>query len=173
MLIIMGIVITLVTIVIILAAVRFLPINKNQQAAVLGSPTPTSSESPSPTPSPTPAKTVKPKNSVSIMITTPTPQASSAPMNQGDISEFIYPNSNIVSQSGSSLDLTSSDSPDAIANWYKAKIKSKNMNINTFVTTNVNDKVVDKLVGDSASASVSVEIDKDAGNNQVSMKINI
>lgn len=169
----MGIILVIVSIVIIAAAAGVLPLKKVEESISPSSASPIPTTSAMPAPTATVMPTSKPKNHVSINIVSPTITSAPIPVPSGDISDFIYPNSQVVSQNTNSVSLTSMDNPDTIANWYKGKIKSKNMNINTFVTTNVNDQVQDKLVGESATASVSVEIDKASGNNQVTMKVNI
>jgi hypothetical protein len=149
-----GTILVVITIVIVAAAAGLLQTNKVENSVSFSSPSPAIT----PTASPTSFPTLSPRNNIS---------------NQRDISDYIYPNSRVNSRTHDSLDLTSTDNPDTIANWYKDRIKSKNMNVNTFVMTKSNDKVVDKLVGQSQSASVNIEINKEAGDSTVTMKVHI
>jgi hypothetical protein len=103
---------------------------------------------------------------VSSVSPTATPQASS-------ISEYQYPGSGIVSSSDSSLVLSSSDESTKITDWYKEKIKSKNMNATSFVSTSANNSVLNKLEGAGEGGKISVEIKKDEGSAQVTISVNI
>src|SRR3989344_4845157 len=55
------------------------------------------------------------------------------------IQELIYPGSQVLSSGDFSAELSSVDSPDSITDLYKEKLKSLNLNIQTFVVTKNND----------------------------------
>jgi len=99
----------------------------------------------------TPTKKPTPTN---FPIPTQSPQSS-------NLSEYKYPNSQIVSSSSNSLSLESSDNSDSITEWYKGKINSQGMNVKTFVTTKANDKVLNKLVGADGNKEIRIEISKE------------
>lgn len=83
------------------------------------------------------------------------------PKSNIQISQLIYPGSNIIHQSESSLDLISSDNPKTISEWYKAKIKELNMAVTTSVFTQTNDKYLIKLSGANGEFGVKVEVNKE------------
>lgn len=101
------------------------------------------SVSPTPTPTPTPALTQ-----------TQTPLT--------DITQFRYPESVIVSLTGTTLSLESWEDTDKITDWYKEKIKNQGMNVKAFVTTKTNDNVLNTLVGADGKKEIRVEIKKNS-----------
>lgn len=76
------------------------------------------------------------------------------------INDFYYPGANDIGSSSSELNLQSSDNPDKITDWYKDKIKSLGLNVNSFVTTSANDKVLNKLSAASSSFEINIEISR-------------
>ena len=90
---------------------------------------------------------------------------------EADINEYIYPGSVIISSNGSTLKLTSSDNPDTITQWYKEKIKSAGMNVNSFVTTKTNGNVLNKLSAADGTTDIKVEIKKQASGSKVEISV--
>ena len=90
-----------------------------------------------------------------------------------DLSEYKYPNSQIVSSSSNSLFLESSDNSDSITDWYKQMLNSQGMNVKTFVMTKVNDQVLNKLVGADGNKEISVEISKESMSSSVKIFVTI
>lgn len=88
-----------------------------------------------------------------------------------NINSFIYPNSVKISIDASSVILQSSDNPQIITNWYKEKITSMGMNAKSFVQTNTNGNVLNKLVAANSDLKVSVTISRK--NNQSSAEITV
>src|SRR4030066_576550 len=115
--------------------------------------------------------TALPTPTIQIVVPTSTP----IPIvtSQASISDYHYPNSQLVSSSENSLMLSSSEDPETITNWYKEKIKSEGMNVKTFVSTKTNNNVLNKLVGSNGKKEVSVEIKKPVGESVTSITINI
>lgn len=106
---------------------------------------------------------------VKIPADTPIPTTASA----FSLGSYAYPGATIVSQSTYSLTLESTDSDEAITEWYKEKIGKEGMNVKTFVTTKANDKVLNKLAGADAEREIYVEIKKELGENTVLITVNI
>lgn len=106
----------------------------------------------SPPPSPSP--------SIQTFLKTPLPTSSAT--SGTSLSVFIYPNSQQINISTNRIILESLDSPTAITDWYKDKIKSLGMSATSFVQTSTNDNVLNKLVGSSGNQQVRVEISKPA-----------
>ena len=138
-------------------------LNKNKTKVIKNNfPTPTITSSPTPTVVISPTATVYKKNSI------PTPIQGSTNSGQ-DINSYKYPNSSVKEENSSKLLLESSDDPNTITNWYKEKLRSLNMNVNSFVTTKSNGTVLNKLVSANGEVKVSIEISKT--NNQSSVEI--
>jgi hypothetical protein len=121
--------------------------------AVSPSPVVTPSQSPSPSPTVSPA----------VMLKSASPKPSAlGESTSSKVMVWKYPNSSITSSSDSSLTLESSDDPTTITSWYKDKIQSGGMNIKTFVSTNSNGNILNKLSG-AGSMGVQIEISKSEG----------
>lgn len=87
------------------------------------------------------------------------------------INNFIYPNSVRTSISMNNVVMKSNDHPQAITDWYKEKIKSLGMNINSFIQTNTNGNVLNKLLSANSGFKISVIISKK--NNEVNTEIDV
>ncbi len=90
-----------------------------------------------------------------------------------NINDFRYPNSSVSSSSDGHLILQSSDSADAITDWYKQKIIATGANVKSFVTTKTNDNVLNSLSGATGKANISVKINKPSGEASVSIDVTI
>ena len=132
----------------------------------LSKPSPT--QSPSPTPTITPTPTPQPTNPPPTSTPTPTNKPNPQPQT---VTDFQYPNSNVVSINGNTTIFESTDDPKKITNWYKDKIKSMGMNATSFVQTNTNGNILNKLVGANGNRKVEIEITKQ--NNQPTVKISV
>ena len=87
--------------------------------------------------------------------------------------DYQYPNSQIIERAGGYLLLESVDSSQLITDWYKEKITDQQMSVKSFVSTKVNDKVLNKLVGSSGSEKISVEVSQEDGKSAVSISVRI
>lgn len=125
---------------------------------------PTSTTTPTLTPIPSDTPTLTPSSTPTIL--TPTPQPNSD--NQLNL-DLKYPNSIIINQNGSETIYESTDDPKKITDWYKDKIKSIGMKATSFVQTNTNGNILNKLVGANQNQEVKIEISKQ--NNNVLVKI--
>ena len=103
-------------------------------------------------------------------VESPSPTQSQAGNN---ILAYRYPGAEILSSSENSLNLKSSDDVGAITNWYKAKIESENLNVESFVETSANDKVLNELVGADGQKEIKVEIKKESGTQLVEISVKI
>lgn len=141
------------------------------------------------TPTPTPQKTTEEKveekekleptkteevksetttSSVKIIITsTPTKESSEKPSS----SNYIYPNATVLSQSENEIHLETSDSTQSVTDWYKNYISENNMNTTSFVTTNTNDNILNRLAGSGNGQKIDVEIQKNSGESTTKVKI--
>ncbi len=105
------------------------------------------------------------------------PDATVSPVASHDnttrIDAFVYPNSTLVSKTSSRVMLQSGDDPNLITDWYKQKIQSENMNVNSFVVTSVNDTVINKLSSSNSSVQIDVSIEKTPTASTTSVTIDI
>lgn len=114
--------------------------------------------------------------SIPTQVPSPTltlPTLTSVPSLQKDIKNFIYPGSIILKQSQKEMTLQSSDDPSVITNWYKEKITNLNMNAKSFVQTNSNGHVVNKLIGANTEFKVTIEIERNSSSSISSIKVSI
>lgn len=84
---------------------------------------------------------------------------------------YIYPGATTSSQSEHRITLTSTDSPDTITDWYKAYITSKNMNTTSFVSTNTNDTILNKLVAAGNGETITVTITRNPNSSTTTIEI--
>ncbi len=92
-------------------------------------------------------------------------------LNQTNLADYKYPNSQVVSSTGDSLLLNSTDASETITDWYKEKIRGEGMKVKTFVTTKTNNNVLNKLVGADGEKEIRIEIKKEAGSNTVEISV--
>lgn len=106
---------------------------------------------------------------------TPTPKITTQPplasIPEDTDNSLQYPNSLKIETRGNFSIYESTDPPDQITNWYKEKIKSMNMNAKSFVSTNTNGNILNKLVGVSGNNEIRVEISKNKNSSLVKIKI--
>lgn len=140
--------------------------------------TPTPSILPSPTSSPTIKIGVSP--TVTQVLSNPTTvfqQIITSPVQPSqqnvDIGNFIYLNSSVLSNNTTSVTLDSTDSPQSITDWYKNKISQTGMNTTSFITTNTNDNVSNKLIATGKSKQIQVEINKSSADSHVKISVTI
>lgn len=104
---------------------------------------------------------------------TRTPSVSDEPQTNTTLDNFIYPGSEAVNSSDSSLLLRSSDETENITNWYKEKITSEHMNAKSFVATKTNGNILNKLVGANGELEIVVEIKKEPVKNYSDITVSI
>lgn len=107
-------------------------------------------------------------SSVKVIVTvepTAKPEEKSSPAN------YFYPGATVTSQSGAEINLESNDSPEQVTNWYKNYIETNSMNTTSFVTTNTNNNVLNRLVGAGGSQKIDVEIKRNEGETTTKVKI--
>ena len=122
------------------------------------------------------------KKNIMTPIPTPTPisiptsipsTSTPIPSSQINMSSFVYPGSIILNQSGDEMTLQSTDDPQAITNWYKEKITGMGMNAKSFVQTNTNGNVLNKLIGAKAGFKVKIQIEKNSSSNITEIKVSL
>jgi hypothetical protein len=92
---------------------------------------------------------------------------------QGINDTWVYPGAQQVGVSGETIILQSNDDITQITNWYKDKIRSTGMNAISFVATNTNGNVLNKLSGAKAGQEVTVEITKLSNDQKIKINVTI
>lgn len=106
---------------------------------------------------------------------TASPEAKKKPPKfyESELNEFRYPNSELIQSGDNSNSLESSDDSQIVTNWYKNKIINSSMEIKTFIQTNANEKIVNRLAGSDIKRKVEVEITKENDQSKTKIFINI
>jgi hypothetical protein len=139
-------------------------------------PTPTVQGETAPTPTPTaiPRPTAISTPTIKI-INSPTakpsptmqPKPTNIPVTSTDVSSWQYPGS----QKTSETIYISAEDPKTITDWYKNKINALGYSAKSFVTTNTNEKVLNKLVAAQNSSEILIEISKNPGDSSTTIKV--
>lgn len=79
-----------------------------------------------------------------------------------NISSFQYPGSTVQESSGNRMVMESGDSAERVTTWYQDKIQGMGMSAKSFVKTNSNGSILNKLAA-GGNGSVSVEISAQEG----------
>jgi hypothetical protein len=150
-----------VAVILVLTGVYFNSSLKSQNTSLNSTPTPTVS-SPTTLPSATP---------IPPLLPTSKPIITTKPTHTPPLSQNLY-------QYPGSLDLgsgkyTSSDEPDKITEWYKLKINSDGFNVKSFIKTNSNNKILNKLSGAKNNQNISIEITREPNTNVVNITVSI
>jgi hypothetical protein len=84
------------------------------------------------------------------------------PIQQNDSAKsVIYPNAIHIIETGNTISFQTTDDTDTVSNWYKNLIISFHMNTQTFIKTNTNGNILNKLVGVNGNEKqLRVEISK-------------
>ena len=117
-------------------------------------------------PTKTPAPTLSPIPTVFLPPTQPTPL-----VQEKNDNTLIYPNSTVISSGNNLIILQSSDDPQTITDWYQGKIEELKYNANSFVKTNSNGNVMNKLVASNGKKEVDIEILKPADSDNVEIRV--
>lgn len=88
-----------------------------------------------------------------------------------ELESFAYPNAKVISSNSNVLILESNDSANTVTNWYKQQIKTEGMNTTSFVATNTNGNVLNKLLGSNSHKQINVEIRQENDQSAVRMTI--
>ncbi len=84
---------------------------------------------------------------------------------------YFYPGATVTSQSGAEINLESNDSTEQVTEWYKNYIEINSMNTTSFMTTNTNNNVLNRLVGTGNGQKIDVEIKKNSEERTTRIKI--
>lgn len=127
----------------------------------------TPSGAPTPTAIPTAQRTIfKYAPKPSPISTNPTPNPTS------NLNDFVYPGSQIISQSGTSLSLQSSNDPQTIINWYESRVNGTFSGRSDSIT-NTNGNVNALITASNNSEDINIVIQKDNGGLYTSIEITV
>lgn len=133
-------------------SVKALSENSPQSTVVPNTPAPTNTIQPTETQVPTKTPT---------QIISPTSKAT-------DSSGWEYPGAIKVGNNT----YQTSDSPEKVTDWYKNKIRAMNFNLNTFITTNANDQVKNRLTGSGNGSKIDIQINKLSSSSSCEIVLN-
>ena len=88
------------------------------------------------------------------------------------LSDYIYADSEIISQNAGFLDLKSGSDTDVITDWYKAVIRKNGFMAKSFVSTSTNGEILNKLEAAGEDIKISIEIIKSPG-SAASIKVKL
>lgn len=86
-------------------------------------------------------------------------------------SSYIYPESKVLSDSPSKIEMTSTDNSTKITDWYKNKIRELNFNAKSFSQVNTNGVVFNKLSAAKPEEIIEITIKKDQSGSDVSITV--
>ena len=115
-----------------------------------------------------PKTTVSSTEKSSVVASPPLPTITQSP---SSLVEYHYPEAEIIESSENSLILRSSGEPGIIADWYKEKINGRGMKTKTFIETNTNGNVLNKLVGANGREEIRIEIQKNSADSLTTINI--
>jgi len=121
---------------------------------------------PSPKTKPQVTQTPRPTEKTEVVVPTQEPTALPVVDNS-----YVYPNSFNYSKNGNRISLQTSDNPQVVTDWYKDKISSLGFSTQSFVQTNANNNILNKLVAANGEKEIRVEISKDSGNQITEIRL--
>ncbi len=124
--------------------------------------------------SPTPSLSPSPSTIQPLAMVKSSPAAPSSKNTGGvSIQDLQYPNAMVTSQTSNSLTLESKDNAKNITDWYKERITALRFNAKSFVSTNTNGHILNKLVSSNGTQEVRVDITQGSGDQSVKISVNL
>ena len=110
-----------------------------------------------------------------VFFVTPLPTMTPAQTSnfRSDINYYKYQNSELISESEGKMTLINTDNVDVITDWYKDRIKSRNINVKSFVKTKTNGDVLNKLAGASSDEEVNITIKQNSESSVVNIDVSL
>lgn len=88
-----------------------------------------------------------------------TPKSTQPPTNPSQsLSDWYYPGSQILSVTDKTVNLVTSDEPDKVTDWYKAKLNDAGMTAKTVVKTQTNGTVENVVAGAGGGINIKITI---------------
>lgn len=112
-----------------------------------------------------------PNHTITPKITSSPPPTINANDEDRSNDQLIYPGSTVVKNTAKEIDLQSSNDPEDITDWYKNLLSKMGFSAKSFVQTNANANILNKLSGSDSKEQVLVEIERKSNEAMTSMKI--
>ena len=87
------------------------------------------------------------------------------------IDEYLYPKAQSLQTTASSLKFTTTDSAQAVTEWYKNKINSLEFNAKSSTQTNTNGATLNKITAAKPGENIEVTIKKDQTTSKVEITV--
>lgn len=99
----------------------------------------------------------------------------SPPPTSESVSEepFQYPNAEVTKIEKEKVSMETTDTPEQVTAWYKAKIVATNMRQRTTVQTSTNGEVLNKLSAVKEDISVTVEIRREENSEKTKIVVSV
>jgi hypothetical protein len=110
------------------------------------------------TATPSPARQLNTASPTTVPSSTIAPTSTNTNKPQSSDTNWQYPNSSIVSQTDSSMTLTTNDAASQVTQWYKDSIEQNGYSAKSFVTTTTNGMVNNVLSAAKTGESITVKI---------------
>lgn len=121
-----------------------------------------------PSPKAKPQVTQLPLPTKKTEVIAPTQEPKALPVTDNS---YVYPNSFNYSKRGNVISFQTNDSAQVVTDWYKDKIISLGFSAQSFVQTNSNDNVLNKLVAANGKKEIRVEISKSLSDQVVKVSV--
>lgn len=86
-------------------------------------------------------------------------------------SELVYPGATDSNSDGATFE--SFDDVSLITDWYKDKIQSLNMSTTSFIQTNTNGNILNRMIGSDGKKEIEIEISKRRDQEEVQIILNV
>jgi len=104
---------------------------------------------------------------------TPAPTAAGNFNSNLQLSDFTYPNSSLVSKSGNSQTLQSSDDPQSVSSWYQNRINGLRMGAKSTINTTTNGNTNDVIDAAGGGIEVKINITKSSGDLNTTINVTL
>lgn len=91
--------------------------------------------------------------------------------NSGSLSDYHYPGASISSESSGEMVMKTGDGAATVTSWYENNIRDKGMNTQSFVRTNSNGNVLNKLGAGGNGENVLIEISAQNGSSETTITV--
>lgn len=76
------------------------------------------------------------------------------------LEDLVYPGSIKLTEKENFFSLESYDNPRKITDWYESKIEEKDLKVRTFLRTNSNENILNRVVGIKGQTKITIDVTK-------------
>jgi len=87
------------------------------------------------------------------------------------INSFVYPGSEVKIIEINKVEMQSKSDPQVITDWYKEKIRGLGMRVNSFIQTNANGNVLNRLVSQNAEFKIDINITRKSNEENTRIEV--